>query len=167
MISLAGFMACGKSTLGPLLALTRSLPFVDLDRRVEAAAGRDLAAIFAADGEAEFRRLERAAWRGLVAEGFPGVVALGGGLPVQPGMASEIRASGPCLFLDVPVDELLERLALGGRTRPLAGGLDETALRALHAARLPAYLACGTRIELPPALTLPEQLDRLLAALPD
>lgn len=167
MISLAGFPGSGKSTLGPLLALTRGLPFADLDADVERRAGRSIAGIFAADGEDAFRRLEREAFRARVASRFGGVLALGGGLPAQPGFADEVRAAGPCLFLDVPLDELLARLAASRGGRPLADGLDETGLRALHAARLPAYRACGRTVPLPPELPLPEQLDRLLAALAD
>jgi shikimate kinase len=165
MISLVGFMAAGKSTLGPLLALVKGLPFADLDRRIEARAGRPLAEIFAQEGETGFREQERAAFDALLAQGFAGVATLGGGLPGQPGMPAAIRAAGPCLFLDPPIEELLLRLEADPTARPLAAGLDRAALAALHARRLPSYLACGRRVPLPADLDLPGQLDRLLEAL--
>src|SRR5690606_9325835 len=77
-ILLNGFMATGKSTVGKLVAAATGLPFVDLDARVEARAGKKIAAIFADDGEGAFRALERQTLAEVLTEP-PAVVALGGG----------------------------------------------------------------------------------------
>ena len=46
---LVGYRGTGKSTVGQLLAEALDRPFVDLDERIEADAGRSIAAIFAED----------------------------------------------------------------------------------------------------------------------
>lgn len=160
-------MACGKSTLGPLLALSLALPFMDLDHEVEACAGKGVAALFQDLGEQGFRALERDTYR-RVARGFHGVLALGGGLPCQPGMADEIAATGICLFLDVELDLLQRRLMEPGVARPLLHGLSQEgrtkAVEALLAERRPHYLRAGRRVTLGGEVGIPEQLDLLLAA---
>lgn len=68
-------MGVGKSTIGRAIAARRAVPFVDLDAELG-----DIPAIFAAEGEAGFRRRERGALARAV-EG-EGVLALGGGAVV-------------------------------------------------------------------------------------
>jgi shikimate kinase len=58
MIFLIGFMGSGKSTVGPLLAERLGCGFLDLDTRIEAAAGCTISEIFDRQGEAAFRELE-------------------------------------------------------------------------------------------------------------
>src|SRR5439155_1342872 len=60
-VILTGFMATGKTEVGRRLARRLGRPFVDLDGLVEAASGKKVADIFASEGEARFRHLERAA----------------------------------------------------------------------------------------------------------
>ena len=57
-VVLVGFMASGKTEVGRILAERLGWAHVDLDRLIEERAGRRVAEIFAADGEAAFRRLE-------------------------------------------------------------------------------------------------------------
>ena len=64
---LIGLPGAGKSTLGRELAAYYQRPFLDLDAVIVAEAGQSIPAIFAAEGEAGFRRREAAAqdaWRG-------------------------------------------------------------------------------------------------------
>jgi len=168
LIQLVGFMGCGKSTLGPLLALCLGLPFKDLDRVVEEEAGQSIASLFNTGGEAAFRTRERQAFLRLK-EHFHGVLALGGGLPCQPGMAPFVAQAGPCIFLDVAEDALLARLRCSRDARPLLADLDERELeqtvRRLLAERRPHYESCGTRVALSGRESLPETLDLLLASL--
>ena len=60
-VIITGFMATGKTEVGRRLARTLGRPFVDTDGLVEASAGHTVPHIFAAEGEARFRELERAA----------------------------------------------------------------------------------------------------------
>ena len=60
-IVLIGMMGCGKSTCGRLLAERLDRELVDTDAFIEARQGRSIPDIFAQEGEAHFRALERAA----------------------------------------------------------------------------------------------------------
>ena len=64
---LTGFMGTGKTEVGRRLARATSRAFVDTDNLVEVAEGRSVAEIFATEGEARFRALERDAVRQAVA----------------------------------------------------------------------------------------------------
>ena len=57
-IYLIGFMGCGKSHTGKLLAPRLGFVFHDLDQMIEEAAGTDIAGIFRKQGENAFRALE-------------------------------------------------------------------------------------------------------------
>jgi len=52
-------MGCGKSSVGRRLSELLCCSFMDLDDVIVEAAGRSIPEIFASDGEAEFRRMER------------------------------------------------------------------------------------------------------------
>ena len=80
VIALLGLRGAGKTAIGERLAKRLELPFVELDREVEEAAGLSLSEIFDLHGEAYFRRVERETLSGLLAEGPPLILAAGGGL---------------------------------------------------------------------------------------
>jgi shikimate kinase len=58
LIYLTGFMASGKSTIGPILANTIGWNFFDLDKLIEEAACKSIKKIFEENGEDYFRELE-------------------------------------------------------------------------------------------------------------
>lgn len=58
MIALAGFMGCGKSSLGKHLAQKMGRRFVDLDQVIERDTKMQIAEIFARFGELAFREIE-------------------------------------------------------------------------------------------------------------
>lgn len=78
-IALIGFMGCGKSSVGRLVAGQLRFDFVDTDELIEARTGKSIADIFAQEGEAAFRRIENQ-----VVEELGGmrrtVISTGGGL---------------------------------------------------------------------------------------
>ena len=85
---LVGLPGSGKSVVGQRLAQRHGATFIDLDERIEHDAGRPIPEIFAEDGEAAFRRLERRAVDGpRAARSGPvrrRVIATGGGAIVDP-----------------------------------------------------------------------------------
>ena len=134
-------MGAGKSTVGVLVATRSGAGFVDLDDRIAAAAGIGIPEIFAAEGEAGFRRRETAAL--LEAADAGAVVACGGGVVLVEDNVRTMRERGPVVWLDATPGILAARLG-GGEGRPLlAGGEVEARLRSLAAQREAAYLAAA------------------------
>lgn len=117
-IYLTGFMASGKSTVGPKAAARLGQPFLDLDRLITAHDGRSIPTIFAEDGEEHFRALESNLLR-QTAETEDLVVALGGGALVDDDNRAFAKEHGLVLYLHVPVDTLLDRMANDDTRRPL------------------------------------------------
>ena len=137
---LVGFMGCGKSTVGKLLAQRVAWKFTDLDQLIEEAEGNTVAEIFARGGEAAFRRREQEVLRRIIQE-IPHaggrVVALGGGTFAQPVNLELLqRAQAITIWLECPVEQLLMRCALMPN-RPLFR--DEASFRKLYEERLPYY----------------------------
>ena len=54
-IILCGFMGCGKSTVGTLLAKKSGMAFVDMDSYIEKQENKSVSQIFADSGEEYFR----------------------------------------------------------------------------------------------------------------
>jgi shikimate kinase len=135
IVYLVGMPGSGKSTVGPVLAARLGVPFVELDARIEAAAGRSVPEIFADEGEARFREMEAATLVEAAAED-PSVVSCGGGVVLEPANRVTLRATGVVVFLSVPVDVLRARV-VPAADRPLIheqGDLDR-----LLAQREPLY----------------------------
>src|SRR5271154_5830229 len=78
-IVLSGFMATGKSTVGPRLAARLGGKFVDTDTEIERESGRKVRELWREEGEAAFRRRELALVERLFADESPRVIAFGGG----------------------------------------------------------------------------------------
>ncbi|HYL71832.1 MAG TPA: 3-dehydroquinate synthase [Candidatus Dormibacteraeota bacterium] len=144
-IALVGLPGSGKSTVGARLAARLGWPCVDLDERVEADQGRSVAAIFAADGEAAFRRYEHRALLQALSEGGPAVLACGGGLMAQDGARHALLEHTKVVWLDAPDAVLLARLT-NGSARPLLGDNPAVSLARLRDERTHAYEQAPLRI---------------------
>lgn len=142
---LVGFMGTGKTTIGRAVAQRLGFALMDSDQEIERLQGRTIAEIFATDGEAAFRVMERT----FVEGGHPPtrtVVSCGGGLVVQPGMLEALEARGVVICLHASIETILARTARH-RHRPLLNVEDQEArVRALYAAREPVYKRAGTVI---------------------
>ena len=128
-IFLIGFMGCGKSTMGRSLASSLKMTFVDLDNFLEEKYFRTIPEIFAEEGEAAFRSMERKVLDEVSA--FDDViVATGGGAPCFFDNMEIMNAAGFCVFLDVTTDSLLSRLIHAKTERPLIQGKSPEELHA-------------------------------------
>lgn len=162
VLVLVGPPGAGKTTVGELIAARLGLPFADTDRLVEEGAGSSVADLFVQRGEPAFRRLERDAVRDALA-GPAGVLALGGGAPLDPG-TRQLLDGAPVVFLDVSAPAAAERVGMD-RSRPLLLGNVRGQLRELLAARHPVYEAVA-RVTVPTDGRTAEQVaDAVLAAL--
>ena len=142
-IVLCGFMGCGKTTVGHLLAEKTGRRFVDMDAYIEEKAGMDIPSIFRQYGEADFRRREREACAALAAaEGL--VIAAGGGALTFPENAAALAATGVIVLLEVSPETVLRRLE-GDDSRPLLRRPDKAeAVRELMERREPLYRAAAS-----------------------
>jgi shikimate kinase len=122
-IYLNGFMASGKSSVGPRVAARIGYTFIDLDRLIRAHDGRSIPTIFAEDGEETFRALERDALR-TTADSDDLVVALGGGALVDGSNRSFAKEHGRVVYLEVDADTVLDRVGNEANQRPLLQGED-------------------------------------------
>ncbi len=138
IITLTGFMGCGKSSAGREIAARMGTRFVDLDEEIAAREGRDIPEIFRAGGEAAFRDAELRALRAVlyVAEASAShtVLALGGGTLTVPAARELVFAKTRCVFLRTRLETIRERLGAADASRPLFADAE-----ALFAARAPIY----------------------------
>jgi shikimate kinase len=142
-------MGAGKTTIGTRLARQLGWRFVDLDERIEAAAGISIPEFFERHGEPAFRQLEAEQLRSSLGRAVEfresTVLALGGGTYAQLGAPEFLRNSGvPVIWLDPGIELLLSRcMTMTGR--PLFR--DEASFRGLYAQRLPSYQLADFRID--------------------
>lgn len=129
-------MASGKSSVGRSLAARWGVDLRDSDAIVVEREGRSIADIFATDGEAAFRRLEREVILEQLTS-FDGVLALGGGAVLDDVTREALRGH---TVVALTVDERHVAFRLRGDTsRPVlaGGGLD--AWKRIYAARRHLY----------------------------
>ena len=144
---ITGFMGSGKTTVGRLVAEKLGWDFVDLDTDIEELEHDTVANIFAARGEAEFRRIETAAirrWLRKIECGIPTVIALGGGAFVQAANYEILGNNGISVWLDTSLDVAEARIAETDE-RPLAR--DKQAFRKLYAERRVLYGRADYRVD--------------------
>lgn len=145
-IVLTGFMGTGKSVVGRRLAERLSLPFVDLDQAIEAAAEMPISEIFATEGEPGFRRRERELIAS-IANQRNGVIATGGGAILDPENAGHLKAGAILVCLVAEPAVILQRLE-SDTGRPLLQGSDRLGrIRELLEQRGPAYAQADMFIE--------------------
>lgn len=138
-IVLVGLMGAGKSTIGRRLARRLSLRFIDTDSAVEQEAGMSISKLFAEHGEARFRELEKITIRRLLKE-ERAVIATGGGAFVDDELRDYINDNAITIWLNAPIDVLVERVSRRD-TRPLLRGKDKReVLMQLMEIREPAYM---------------------------
>ena len=144
MLILVGYAGSGKSSLAKRLAKALGVGYVDTDTLVEQSVGATIADIFHYEGEEYFRRSEREVLERLATEGYEGIVATGGGLPVWEDNMERLNSIGTTIYLQRSPEQILSRLSDYGRQkRPMfRGKSDEELLQFMHehlAQREPYY----------------------------
>jgi XRE family aerobic/anaerobic benzoate catabolism transcriptional regulator len=120
-IALIGLRGAGKSTLGARLAAELGVPFIELDREIEADAGTSLHEVFLLHGQAGYRRYERRALERILERGTPCVIATGGSIVSEPATYDLLLSTCFTVWLKAAPEEHMGRVAAQGDYRPMAG----------------------------------------------
>jgi shikimate kinase len=151
-IFLIGMPGAGKSTLGKQLAGSLMTNFIDLDKEIENHEGKSVAEIFSQSGEDHFRMIESRLLGHFASSSESFVMATGGGAPCFYQGIKTINDSGVSIFLDTPLERLVERTS-NKSTRPLLSNNTDDQLREklkqIRESRLPIYEQARIRLAAP------------------
>ncbi len=145
-VVLVGLPGSGKSVVGRRLANRHGASLIDLDQQIESAAGRSIHELFADEGEAAFRVLERSAIADLgpadPAADVRRVISTGGGAVLDPRNRWALYRGRATVWLDGRPEVLAQRLRRSANVRPLVSAGDPIGtLRGLAAKRERFYAA--------------------------
>jgi shikimate kinase / 3-dehydroquinate synthase len=145
-----GLPGSGKTAIGRRVAARHDATFVDLDEQIERESGMRIPEIFEGEGEAGFRRRERAAINALGAVDagpkLTRVIAPGGGAIVDPRGRWRLFRGRRTVWLDVRPEVVAQRLRRSPTVRPLVAGRDPMGtIRELGTTRGRFY-AAATRV---------------------
>jgi XRE family transcriptional regulator, aerobic/anaerobic benzoate catabolism transcriptional regulator len=139
-IALLGLRGAGKSTVGAILAKKLNVPFIELDRQIEQAAGVEIGMIMDLYGLTGFRRLERQCLDDVLRR-FPSfVMATSGSLVSEKMTYDHLRATCHTVWLRATPEEHMQRVIEQGDMRPMgnnAQAMDD--LKRILADREPLY----------------------------
>jgi len=137
-LALVGFMGTGKTSIGRLVAEQLHFRFLDTDEIIQGRTGRTIADIFAKDGEAAFRALEKNLVGELAAQ-TGAVIATGGGLPTNAENLAQLKTYALVICLWASPEKIWERVRNQSH-RPLLHDPDpQKKIRELLALRAPFY----------------------------
>ena len=131
VISLTGFMGCGKTTVGKKLASLLGFTFIDTDLEIEKKYG-SINMIFKTEGENKFREYETEILKSVL-KNKNVVISTGGGIIEK--NSKLIKDKTFNIYLECDFFELSKRAY--NKSRPLFKNLDET--EELYKKRLPFY----------------------------
>ena len=109
-IILIGFMGCGKTTVGIRLSYYMRMAFLDTDKLIERAQGREISEIFAKEGEAYFRELETGMIAGMIGKEKEKIISTGGGLPIKEENRPLLKKLGTVIYLKLKPETVYERV---------------------------------------------------------
>lgn len=138
--ALTGFMASGKTTFGRAAAERLGWDFVDLDEVIATRFGTP-AEIFAAQGEAAFREIEKAMLAETLQTDTDRVLALGGGTILRGENLHLLKEHAKLIWLDTDFAIIISEI--GNADRPVVRGRSMAQIRALYDARRPLYAAAA------------------------
>ena len=131
-IILIGMPACGKSSVGVILAKTAAMSFVDTDLLLQEKEGRKLQYIIDDQGMDEFLKIEERILSSVNAENA--VISTGGSAVYS---EAHLKSVGTVVYLKLSLSEIDRRLK-NIKTRGIAMGPGET-LADLYDYRVPLY----------------------------
>ncbi|MDE6520842.1 MAG: shikimate kinase [Ruminococcus sp.] len=152
-IFLCGFMGCGKTTVGKILAKKMGCSFYDTDELIVENQEMTIPEIFAQKGEPYFRQIEADIVKSMC--GKSAVISCGGGAMINPDTAKAVKDAGETIvFLNVDFETCYERIC-GDSNRPIASSSTKDELKERFDKRYVLYKnhstiqidACGSPME--------------------
>jgi len=172
---LTGFMATGKSSVGPLVARRLGWEFVDVDSVIVAQAGKPIAQIFADHGETHFRRLEREVVAHLTGDRrrcpqchgpYPEVISTGGGVLLDESNCAVLKRVGVIVCLTARPEVVAARVERSKARRPKTDRGQKSTLariKELMDERADAYARADVQIDTSD-LTVDQLADHVISA---
>ncbi|MBQ5318154.1 MAG: shikimate kinase [Oscillospiraceae bacterium] len=140
-IYLCGFMGCGKSTIGKILARKNGCGFIDMDDYIVEREEMTIPQIFSEKGEQYFRSTETAVIRELSKKNA--VIACGGGAMLKKENAEIASENGIVVYIEIPFDVCYNRIS-GDANRPLVVNNTKEQLEEIYNGRVPVYKSHST-----------------------
>ena len=147
-ICLVGFMGCGKTTVGKVLAERLKMKWVDLDAYIVAQIQMPISTFFEERGEKAFREIETKCLKEVCAQQDAYVISTGGGA-VTTIDNQKLLQKAQTIYLAYPFDTLYERIK-GDQSRPLVSTYEALHKRfkdreALYASQASVTIACQNK----------------------
>ena len=133
-IVLCGFMGCGKSSVGKIIADITGRTFIDTDQLTEEREGMTIPQIFAERGEIGFRDAEHSACKAVAEREYALISTGGGALTFERNV--KLFENDSIVFIDVDFDEVCRRIG-DDDNRPLFK--DKNKAKDLFEMRRPLY----------------------------
>jgi shikimate kinase len=147
IVFLLGFRGVGKTTLGKALEGWENIEFLDLDEKIESEIGETILEFVEKNGLERFREIEGKTLETLLASkpSNPLCIALGGGT-IEGKQAWQLLKSSthPKILLELPVEQLWQRLLPYPDRRKIANLHDFSSFQALFQKREPRYKEIAT-----------------------
>jgi shikimate kinase len=128
-IFLVGYMGCGKSRWGKMIASHYGLQFIDLDTHIEEREEMTIPEIFAKHKEEGFREREHEALKSIT-DIDNVIVATGGGVPCFNNNMQEMNRLGETIYIEGTPELLRDRITSSKTERPLVKNLSQDELLA-------------------------------------
>ena len=139
-LCLIGLRGAGKSTLGAMLGKAMGVPFVELNREIEEHSGMPVDEVLALYGQEGYRSLEAQAIDRVIATYDTVVLAVAGGIVVEPETYNTLLSRFHTVWLRTSPDEHMMRVRAQGDERPMAGNPEAMEqLKSILTSREPLY----------------------------
>ena len=139
-ICLIGLRGAGKSTLGKLAGEALNIPFVELNKDIEAETDMPLAEVMALYGQDGYREMEAEALERVSARHDRVILAIAGGIVAEPATYARLLERFHTVWVKTSPPEHMQRVRAQGDVRPMQGNpAAMTQLNELLKLRTPLY----------------------------